>query len=76
MYPAQKELLLVGREEFLDSTVCHTCLGFGYQFGYQQVGGDMARPLLLSSAEALLFSVEGRHVSLSPLIAALISDLF
>lgn len=67
MYPAQKDLLLAGREMFLDFTVCHIHVGFGYQ----QVGGDMARPLSLSSAEALLFSMEG-----SPLIAALISDLF
>lgn len=71
MYPAQKELLLGGRGEFLDSAVCHTRVGFGYQ----QVGGDMARPLLLSSAEALLFSMEGRCIRLSTLISALFCHL-
>lgn len=65
MYPPQKELLLGGREEFLDSAVCHIRLGFGYQ----EVGGNLARPLPLSSAEALIFSMEGRCIRLSTLIA-------
>lgn len=67
-YPAQKELLLGGREGInslwlLDSAECHTSVGFGCQ----QVGRGMASPLPLSSAGASVCSTEGEDTSRSAL---------
>jgi len=66
-YPAQKELVLGGREGinslwFLDSE-CHTSVGFGCQ----QVGRGKARPLPCSSAGAPTCSAEEEDMACSAL---------